>query len=66
MAKKQNCIHVGFSYKPEGLHGKRVIVCCDYTGETHDQDRCKTCENYKSKGDIIWKNTSAEKTLSKS
>lgn len=52
MAKKKNCIHVGFAYKPDGLHSKKVMICCDFTGEVHDQKECDNCEYYKSKNNF--------------
>ena len=54
MAQIKNCKHQGFAYAKGGY--KNVIIICDYDGENHRKEYCRTCKNYepqtKKKGGV--------------
>ena len=52
MANYRKCKHQGFAYAKNGY--KNVNIICDYDGEIHKKEYCRSCKNYvprKKEGD---------------
>ena len=42
MMQRRNCKHQGFAERKN----KKILIICDWDGNSHDKKDCLKCENY--------------------